>query len=352
MFATLMANVAVILIPIYIYFRSNLSHADKNNLSLREWLIFVGAETLVGMTLFYLAVDVMGLSFDARTLYYSISLAFLGWQVTFPSMILEDALHLFISGHTVTLTAVFLNLLYVFLLYFLKKLIGKRLKPYPQIIIFVLFHLIIDALPIIFGDVRDFSGAMAHFGIEAIVDVVVVTCVYLIIEDFQTLREMSDYDHLTRLLNTRKFKERLVALDKSKQSAVSIAYMDFDLFKQFNDTYGHAAGDTILWGIAQVFSAYSSNNATIYRIGGDEFAVIMTGMSRKEAELFIADIMDNVVNRPIPINREVSVWVTISVGLAYAEEGDTMAKLCRRADNELYRSKANGRNQFNSIQET
>ena len=164
--------------------------------------------------------------------------------------------------------------------------------------------------------------------------------------DLRILRERSDFDYLTRLLNVRKFKERLTTLDKVSHAHVSIAVLDLDLFKQFNDTYGHDAGDNILWGVAQVFAAYSSKNATVYRIGGEEFAVIMVGMSKKEAEFFIVDIMDNVVNRPIPLNREESVSVTLSVGLAFSREGETLHKLWKLADRAMYHSKENGRNQL------
>ena len=173
-----------------------------------------------------------------------------------------------------------------------------------------------------------------------------IAVLYFVIKDFRYLHERIDYDYLTRLLNVRRFKERLLALEDKRNLPLTIAVMDIDWFKSFNDSYGHDAGDKILGGVSQVFAAYSTEEVTPYRIGGEEFAIITKKLTLEEAELIIADIMDNVVNRPIPIGRDHSVSVTLSVGLVFVQDDETMSEAWVRADQAMYTAKQNGRDQL------
>lgn len=345
MFATMIANVAIIFIPIYLYFRSNYAIADTKQLSFKKWLLFVCIESLVGIALVYLSWDFVGIPVDSRILFFSISMTYFGWKITIPSMLLAEVAHICHTGHATMLVGLVTTFLFAWSLYFVAKLAAKRFEAYGQLISLVLYNAVLKTV-LVYRTTQDTQRTFLFFLVIVTLSLLITTGMFMQMADLRILRERSDYDYLTRLLNVRKFKERLTTLDKVSRADVSIAVLDLDLFKQFNDTYGHDAGDKILWGVAQVFAAYSSKNATVYRIGGEEFAVIMVGMSKKEAEFFIVDIMDNVVNRPIPLNREESVSVTLSVGLAFSREGETLHKLWKLADRAMYHSKENGRNQL------
>ena len=345
MFATMIANVTIIFIPIYLYFRSNYAIADIKQLSFQKWLLFVCVESLVGIALVYLSWDFVGIPVDSRILFFSISMTYFGWKITIPSMLLAEVVHIFHTGHATMLVGLVTTLLFAWSLYFVAKLAAKRFEAYGQLLSLVLYNAVLKTV-LVYRTTQDVQRTFLFFLVIVTLSLLITTGMFMQMADLRILRERSDFDYLTRLLNVRKFKERLTTLDKVSHAHVSIAVLDLDLFKQFNDTYGHDAGDNILWGVAQVFAAYSSKNATVYRIGGEEFAVIMVGMSKKEAEFFIVDIMDNVVNRPIPLNRDESVSVTLSVGLSFSREGESLHRLWKRADRAMYDSKENGRNQL------
>ena len=345
MFATLIANLAIIFIPIYLYFRSNYAIADIKQLSFQKWLLFICIESLVGIALVYLSWDFVGIPIDSRILFFSISMTYFGWEITIPSMLLAEVAHIYHTGHTTMLMGLITTFLFAWSLYFGVKLAAKRFKSYGQLISLVLYNALLKTM-LVYRMTQEVQRTFLFFLVITAISLLVTTAIFMQMIDLRIMKERSDYDYLTRLLNVRKFKERLTTLDKVSRADVSIAVLDLDLFKQFNDTYGHDAGDKILWGVAQVFAAYSSKNATVYRIGGEEFAVIMVGMSKKEAEFFIVDIMDNVVNRPIPLNRDESVSVTLSVGLSFSREGESLHRLWKRADRAMYDSKENGRNQL------
>lgn len=345
MFATMIANVGVIFIPIYIYFRSNYAIADDKRLSFRKWLTFVCIESLFAIVLIHLSGEFMGIVFDSRVIFFSISMTYFGWRITLPSMLIAEGYHIFLTNHSTLIEGLIYTLILGWSMYLIKLIVSKRFESYGQLLTLVLYNVILKIF-FVYMDINDIKATLLFSLVITVLSMVIMNSMYFQMNDLRILRERSDYDYLTRLLNVRKFKERLAALERNRQPNIGIAVLDLDLFKQFNDTYGHAAGDKILWGVAQLFSAYSSKNAMIYRVGGEEFAVVMVGMTRKEAELFIVDIMDNIVNRPIPLNRDELVSVTMSVGLVFAQEGETLNRLWKRADRAMYLSKENGRNQL------
>lgn len=345
MFATIIANMAVIFMPIYFYFRSNYAISDKKRFTFRELAIFVFVETLVGAALVHLSGSLMGVPIDARAMFFSISMTYFGWKITLPSMLIVETYHLYMTGHAPVLVGLASTFAFAWSMYLVKIIAAKRLEAYGQLIILILYNVVLKSL-MAFFILRDLPRTLLFFCILGSVSYIIMNGLYLQMNDLRILRERSDYDYLTRLLNVRKFKERLEVLERNRQTNVSIALIDLDLFKQFNDRYGHAIGDKILWGVAQVFAAYSGHNAMVYRVGGEEFAIVMTDMCPKEAELFVVDIMANVVNHPIPLNREETVSVTMSVGLAIAEESESLHRLWKRADRAMYRSKEDGRNRL------
>ena len=84
MFATLIANLAIIFISIYLYFRSNYAIADIKQLSFQKWLLFICIESLVGIALVYLSWDFVGIPIDSRIIFFSISMTYFGWEITIP----------------------------------------------------------------------------------------------------------------------------------------------------------------------------------------------------------------------------------------------------------------------------
>jgi diguanylate cyclase (GGDEF)-like protein len=158
----------------------------------------------------------------------------------------------------------------------------------------------------------------------------------------QALEHESSTDVLTGVGNRRAFDERLdTELAKSAQQGdmVALAILDVDFFKRYNDTFGHPAGDAVLKQLAGLMKESCRNYDFPARVGGEEFAIILPGITRESA-LVIAERLRRSVQRAVWPNRQ----VTISVGVALAQPDDGAPDLAERADIALYRSKRDGRN--------
>lgn len=162
------------------------------------------------------------------------------------------------------------------------------------------------------------------------------------------LRELSITDSLTGIFNRRYFEERfLEELHRSDRHnlSFSLALLDVDDFKIFNDTEGHVAGDEILKYIASIARDSLRISDVISRFGGEEFAVIMPQTEMEEAFL-VAERIRKSVREQLP-----RTWgkfprdnVTVSIGIAtFPSEGENRDELIRNADKALYMAKMQGK---------
>jgi diguanylate cyclase (GGDEF)-like protein len=160
-------------------------------------------------------------------------------------------------------------------------------------------------------------------------------------------RHMATHDELSKLLNRRAIVpsgESELDLSIRLQRSLTVAFIDIDLFKRFNDEFGHAAGDTVLTEVAAILQNTCRSIDLVGRYGGEEFLVIMPSVDLNGATL--------VGQRLISAVRDYRFLgehpVTISAGLATLPlDGNcSWAQLIRRADAALYEAKDMGRNRF------
>jgi diguanylate cyclase len=150
------------------------------------------------------------------------------------------------------------------------------------------------------------------------------------------------HDDLTALPNRRFFLERLGSALKTQDSIpanVAVIYLDLDGFKVLNDTYGHAIGDALLGLIATRLAHALRAEDLVSRIGGDEFACLITGVSSRERLQHIALTLFEVVSAPFKIGALV-LNVRASIGVAmYPMDGTTVETLMQAADAAMYGAK-------------
>ncbi|TXT38633.1 MAG: diguanylate cyclase [Comamonadaceae bacterium] len=165
------------------------------------------------------------------------------------------------------------------------------------------------------------------------------------------LQALSSTDGLTGIANRRRFDEVLETEWQRAQRAggfLSLAIADVDWFKRYNDHYGHQAGDDCL---RSVVNALQSNvlraGDLVARYGGEEFAVISTSVDRAHALEFAQRLCSAVQARALPHTASPLGYVSISIGMAVTQpvHGSDAAGLLKKADEALYRAKAQGRNQ-------
>jgi diguanylate cyclase len=153
-------------------------------------------------------------------------------------------------------------------------------------------------------------------------------------------------DSLTGLNNRRAFddelKRRLSEWER-KNSPCTLILLDVDHFKKFNDTHGHQAGDEVLRQVAKTLIAQSRDMDLPCRYGGEEFAVILPATEAAGA-CILAERIRKAVESSVTAFGGKSLKVTVSLGLSQLAAGDDVAKLIRRADDALYKSKEAGRN--------
>ena len=162
----------------------------------------------------------------------------------------------------------------------------------------------------------------------------------------RALEEAAFVDPLTGLANRRRFDERLGEEVRRAQAIglpLTLLVLDIDHFKRVNDTYGHAVGDVVLRQVATLIAAKSRHLDTVCRVGGEEFVVIVPGIEGPFAAASAERLRRAVAETPIPVEGQVDLSTTLSLGLATLREGETAELLFRRADAALYGAKRGGR---------
>jgi diguanylate cyclase len=166
----------------------------------------------------------------------------------------------------------------------------------------------------------------------------------------ESVRMESLTDSLTGLANRRMFDETLrmrIEEAKAQRTELSLLLCDIDYFKRFNDTWGHHTGDQILRFLASALQAHARPDFLVARYGGEEFAVVMPRMSARVAQQTAEALREAIQAKRLrrrSTNEDLG-QVTVSIGIARLQSGDTPAGLIERADACLYASKRNGRNQ-------
>jgi diguanylate cyclase (GGDEF)-like protein len=150
-------------------------------------------------------------------------------------------------------------------------------------------------------------------------------------------------DSLTSIGNRCHFDdmiERNIGHANRHESAFSLMVLDLDEFKQVNDSHGHQEGDEILKAFANILKASVRGNDMVFRLGGDEFTILLDCPKHKAADALAARIQHQVAANPIMGKYGVST----SIGCAHFEMGDSRDSLFARADEALYSAKALGKN--------
>ena len=167
----------------------------------------------------------------------------------------------------------------------------------------------------------------------------------------ERLDELAHTDGLTGLANRRALDERLeMELRRAPRAGrdLSVVMLDVDYFKAFNDNYGHAAGDEVLAGIAEVLKKSVSRAADfVARYGGEEFMVVLPNTDLMGARGVAVEIQKGLARPAIQhAHSPVAAYLTVSQGIALvkASERVTLSECIQRVDDALYAAKQEGRN--------
>ncbi|NEX92935.1 GGDEF domain-containing protein [Caulobacter sp. 17J65-9] len=175
-------------------------------------------------------------------------------------------------------------------------------------------------------------------------------------EHLEQVRRDAMTDALTNLANRKAFDEQLArvcAEADEKGQPLTLAVVDIDHFKRFNDTWGHQTGDQVLRYVASVIGRVAGSPPRIAaRYGGEEFGLIFPGESAAAVQTALDVVRQEIAGRSLKrrsTNEDLG-QVTVSAGLAQMKKGETAAALIERADEALYASKRGGRNRVTNAE--
>jgi len=169
------------------------------------------------------------------------------------------------------------------------------------------------------------------------------------------LHQEASIDQLTGIMNYASLMESLehqiniAHKDMHKKqkgpagNILCVIMTDLDFFKDINDTYGHVVGDFVLRHVASRIQAAVRDFDMVGRFGGEEFVIIMTNANLELAKVIAERIRKGVMDTPLHL-KELSIGVTISLGVAMLRKGEHKEALLERADTAMYEAKRAGRN--------
>lgn len=191
-----------------------------------------------------------------------------------------------------------------------------------------------DELPADVDTLLDRASAMASYAGTALENAALLS----------RAQHRARHDELTGLPNRAYFEEQVEqAIERAVRhgTPVTVLFVDLDRFKQANDTFGHDAGDRVLQIVASRLAAETRGGDVVARIGGDEFALMLWDTPESHAMIAAERIR---VAVEFPIELDLGMSISASIGLAALRPGERFQELVRRADLAMYEAKRRGRN--------
>lgn len=162
----------------------------------------------------------------------------------------------------------------------------------------------------------------------------------------RSLKKHAFFDPLTGLANRLLLVDRFqLAMQHAKRSRQQFAVLMVDLnkFKAINDTYGHAAGDTVLITVAQRLVSVVRSSDTVARLGGDEFVLIIESVAEREQVVALGHKLIDMLAEPVQLDSGDVVSLGGSIGFAwYPSDGDNLKDILEVADQAMYFCKTSG----------
>lgn len=161
------------------------------------------------------------------------------------------------------------------------------------------------------------------------------------------LTYLSNYDSLTGLINRRFFEQSMELRMEQEEQSACLVILDIDDFKKVNDIYGHRAGDQVLTEMSRILSESVREKDLVARWGGEEFIILLMGVSLSEGEVIVERIRKDVQQLGIPWEDR-TIHVTASFGITKLSGNDSKYydDFFQKADAGLYEAKVGGKNQY------
>lgn len=344
MFVSLLANIGIILINVYIVWKIKMNRHFFKLKPTIQTSIFIIMEVFVCFLLLDFSFVILDVHLDFRAALFALSMKYLGENVTLPVIFIVGLVRFIHSGQLHGL----LNMVIVLIVLFSFSRVDRWAKHYfkgagPMLVLNGYYTLV--AFP--FGTylLGDFWQSLFVYSVLFINTSIVILLIYKVIRDLQKMTNQATYDILTTLYNSQKYREDLNNLSYSDKE-YALLVIDVDNFKYYNDTYGHFVGDQVIREIGHQLAQMSQDNYSFYRYGGEEFVILIEDCNGEKAVKLANDIHHLISELRIQIENGEILVVNVSIGVARRINQEPLDSTFIRADKALYVAKENGKDQI------
>lgn len=339
----LIANVGIMLMAVYYYLRTSSQIQNPDDMRKIDLLKYIFFEVVLGIIMLRFSILVSGFKLDFRFLLFIFSAKYMGRKITSSTILVLGILRFVWGFNSIAQINMIISIGLVIALPLILKYTQNKWSDLAQLFFMGTFYLTIASLVMYFF-ISDrlllLMTVLLWFGSGY----VMIFLLHWLIKDLEKLIGSANTDHLTSLQNVRAFYDRLAGIEQEKK-AVTLGVIDIDNFKYYNDSFGHDGGDEILKQLARIFEKNKVTDTTFYRIGGEEFAVLIETTNSDKAESSLKKLLDTIASQPFLLPGREPLQITVSIGVAIRKEHETLKKTFQRADVALYKAKANGKNQ-------
>ncbi|WP_225744711.1 diguanylate cyclase [Marinilactibacillus sp. Marseille-P9653] len=360
MFEDFFININIMIALIFTYMKIRWSIREETHSAWKSYVIDGLCGGLLGWALMHFSIRVGTETLvDLRFIPILLMFLFIGKVPTFISVIFIACIR-FIYGVNISSYSAVIMLISLFIGYIVIEKItpkedsvivrGMYMVIYSNVVISVLLYYVVRDFDILIALTPTYWVMGSIAGLSSILLVNYMrTSEYL----YRKYENESTIDFLTGLKNVRNFDsiwKYSEELANKKGKPLSLVMLDIDHFKRINDTYGHAAGDFVLMEISRIMEEVVGNKGSVFRKGGEEFAIILPLFRKEQAEEMAETVRSRVERHRFAVDDETKLLVTISCGyVSYPEivkQTDNMVEL---ADVALYQAKETGRNKVLSL---
>ena len=339
----LIANVGIMVMTVYYYLRTSSQIQNPEDMETRELLKYIFFEVVLGMILLSFSIVISGIRLDFRFLLFIFSAKYMGRKITSSTILVLGILRFIWGFNSIALINMIISISLAIALPLIVKYTHNKWSDLSQLFLMGTINMAITVTATSYFVSDKSLLLMIGFFLFGS-GYIMIFLLHWLIKDLVKLIGSANTDHLTSLQNVRAFYDRLAGIEQEKK-AVTLGVIDIDNFKYYNDSFGHDSGDEILKQLARIFEQNKVTDTTYYRIGGEEFAVLIETKNSDKAESFLKSIVDTIASQPFSLPGREPLYMTVSIGVAIRKEHETLKKTFQRADVALYKAKANGKNQ-------
>ena len=344
MVMSLLANIGVVLLNIYVLWKISVSPLMQTiSLKKRESL-YIFIQSLTGIVLLNFSFIMLETHFNFRAVLYALTMKYLGKEIALPTIVIVGIIRFYFEGtysawlNSVIVLVLLLTYTWVF------NWSKKKFSDFGQLLSLVYYYEIFSFSLSILA-LKSLANALRVSLAMIVVSSIMIFFIYNVMRDLKYLSDLSTIDGLTQLYNARKFKNDMQRFSTTS-SKYGVIIIDIDNFKEINDTYGHVLGDMVLKKVASKLSFYSSGNQTVYRYGGEEFVMIIDDALQQQTQQLAEELLRTVREVVVELEDGTELNVTVSIGVTYRVGEEDLLETFTRADKFLYAAKVNGKNQI------